>query len=64
MQTDEPLGQRSLFKRPTQDDAGGENPCSIRRVSVFVLKEALTLNHVIGFAFIAFGAFFVFRGAL
>ena len=30
--------------------------------SVLVLKEALTLNHAVGFAFIALGAFFVFRG--
>ena len=30
--------------------------------SVFYLKEALTLNHVIGFALIAAGAAFVFRG--
>jgi len=30
--------------------------------SVFVLKEPLTLNHALGFAFIALGAFFVFRG--
>ncbi|MBM6593449.1 DMT family protein [Microvirga pudoricolor] len=32
--------------------------------SVFYLKEALTLNHVVGFAFIALGAFFVFKGPL
>jgi uncharacterized protein (DUF486 family) len=32
--------------------------------SVFYLKEALTWNHVIGFALIASGAFFVFRGPL
>ena len=30
--------------------------------SVFYLKEAITLNHIVGFAFIAVGAFFVFRG--
>ena len=30
--------------------------------SVLVLKEALTLNHAVGFAFIALGAFFVFKG--
>lgn len=30
--------------------------------SVFWLKEALTLNHVIGFALIAAGAAFVFKG--
>lgn len=30
--------------------------------SVFWLKEALTLNHVIGFGLIAAGAAFVFRG--
>ena len=30
--------------------------------SVLYLKEAITLNHVVGFAFIAVGAFFVFRG--
>lgn len=30
--------------------------------SVVYLKEAFTLNHAIGFAFIALGAFFVFRG--
>ncbi|MCB1335415.1 MAG: DMT family protein [Roseivivax sp.] len=30
--------------------------------SVLVLKEQLTLNHAVGFGFIALGAFFVFRG--
>lgn len=30
--------------------------------SVMYLKEALTWNHAIGFALIAAGAFFVFRG--
>ena len=29
--------------------------------SVFFLKQAITMNHLIGFAFIAAGAFFVFR---
>ena len=29
--------------------------------SVFYLKEAITVNHVIGFGFMALGAFFVFR---
>lgn len=32
--------------------------------SVFYLKEALTLNHLVGFALIAAGAFFIFRGPL
>jgi uncharacterized protein (DUF486 family) len=32
--------------------------------SVTYLKEALTLNHLVGFAFIALGAFFVFKGPL
>jgi uncharacterized protein (DUF486 family) len=32
--------------------------------SVVYLKEAFTLNYAIGFAFIALGAFFVFRGPL
>jgi uncharacterized protein (DUF486 family) len=32
--------------------------------SVFYLKEALTLNHVVGFSFIALGAFFIFKGPL
>jgi uncharacterized protein (DUF486 family) len=30
--------------------------------SVFFLKQAITINHFIGFALIAAGAFFVFRG--
>ncbi|CAA9263124.1 MAG: Uncharacterized membrane protein PA1577 [uncultured Acetobacteraceae bacterium] len=30
--------------------------------SVAYLKEALTWNHAVGFAFIALGAFFVFKG--
>ena len=30
--------------------------------SVLVLKEALTINHAVGFGFIALGAWFVFRG--
>jgi uncharacterized protein len=29
--------------------------------SVFYLKEAITVNHIIGFGFMAVGAFFVFR---
>ena len=32
--------------------------------SIFYLKEAMTWNYAIGFAFIALGAFFVFRGPL
>lgn len=32
--------------------------------SVLYLKEAFTWNHAIGFAFVALGAFFVFRGPL
>ncbi|ALA16446.1 MULTISPECIES: DMT family protein [Chelatococcus] len=32
--------------------------------SVVYLKEALTLNHLVGFALIAAGAFFIFRGPL
>src|SRR3954464_1472430 len=32
--------------------------------SLLYLKEAITWNHAIGFAFIAGGAFFVFRGPL
>jgi uncharacterized protein (DUF486 family) len=30
--------------------------------SVFVLKESLTVNHVLGFSLIALGAYFIFRG--
>jgi uncharacterized protein (DUF486 family) len=33
-------------------------------VSIFYLEENLTLNHAIGFAFIAVGASFVFRAPL
>jgi len=29
--------------------------------SIFWLKESITINHVIGFALIAFGASFIFR---
>ena len=32
--------------------------------SVTVLKEPLTLNHAVGFALIAGGAFFIFQGPL
>jgi len=32
--------------------------------SILYLKEAFTLNHLVGFALIAAGAFFVFRGPL
>ena len=32
--------------------------------SATYLKEALTLNHALGFGFIALGAWFVFRGPL
>ena len=32
--------------------------------SLLYLKEALTWNHAIGFAFIALGAFFVFKAPI
>ncbi len=32
--------------------------------SVWYLGQALTLNHALGFAFIALGAFFIFKGPL
>lgn len=32
--------------------------------SVFYLKEPLTLNHLVGFGFIAAGAFFIFKGPI
>ena len=32
--------------------------------SVLYLKEALTLNHLVGFGCIAIGAFFIFKGPL
>ncbi len=32
--------------------------------SVFYLREPLTLNHLVGFAFIAAGGFFIFRGPI
>ena len=32
--------------------------------SVFVLKEALTWNHAVGFGLIALGAFFIFKGPI
>ena len=32
--------------------------------SVLYLGERFTLNHLVGFAFIALGAFFVFKGPL
>jgi uncharacterized protein (DUF486 family) len=32
--------------------------------AVFYLGEKLTLNHAVGFGFIALGAFFIFRGPL
>ncbi len=32
--------------------------------STFYLKQALTLNHIIGFALIAAGAFFIFKDRL
>ena len=32
--------------------------------SVLYLKEALTWSHAVGFAFIAIGAFFVFKGPI
>ncbi len=32
--------------------------------STFYLKEALTWNHAFGFALIAAGAFFIFRGPI
>jgi uncharacterized protein (DUF486 family) len=38
--------------------------CVFAAFSTFYLKQALTLNHVIGFAFIAAGAFFIFKDRL
>jgi uncharacterized protein len=32
--------------------------------SVYYLREPLTLNHAVGFGFIALGAFFVFYGPI
>lgn len=32
--------------------------------AIFYLGEKFTLNHVLGFAFIALGAFFIFKGPL
>jgi uncharacterized protein len=32
--------------------------------SVFYLGERITLNHLVGFAFVCVGAFFVFKGPL
>jgi uncharacterized protein (DUF486 family) len=32
--------------------------------SVWFLKEPLTINHVVGFAFIIVGAYFIFKGPL
>ena len=32
--------------------------------SVLYLREPITINHLVGFAFICLGAFFVFRGPL
>jgi uncharacterized protein (DUF486 family) len=32
--------------------------------SVLYLGERITLNHLVGFAFICLGAFFVFKGPL
>jgi uncharacterized protein len=32
--------------------------------SIGYLKEPLTINHALGFVFIALGAFFVFKGPL
>lgn len=32
--------------------------------SVFVLKEAITLNHLVGFTLIVAGAYFVFKAPL
>lgn len=32
--------------------------------SVYYLGEQLTVNHIVGFAFIALGAFFIFKGPI
>lgn len=32
--------------------------------SALYLKQPITLNHVVGFAFIGLGAFFVFKGPI
>lgn len=36
--------------------------CVFAVFSIFWLKEPLTMNHMVGFALIALGAFFVFKG--
>lgn len=38
--------------------------CVFAGFSVIYLKQALTINHAVGFGFIALGAFFVFKGPL
>lgn len=32
--------------------------------AIFYLDEKITINHLVGFAFIGLGAFFVFKGSL
>ncbi|MDQ4420319.1 DMT family protein [Sphingobium sp. DEHP117] len=38
--------------------------CVFAAFATFYLGERLTINHAVGFAFIAIGAFFIFKGPL
>ena len=61
----QPLGQRGLF-RPLQLKTMQEviTLLVFAAFSVLYLKEPITWNYAIGFALIARGSFFVFRGPL
>jgi hypothetical protein len=56
---------RRLQRGRIEDHSGGDHALGLRCIfRILSSGSAMTLNHVVGFAFIALGAFFVFKGPL
>ena len=56
------IGYGHFIGSRAEDHPGGDHPVGFRRSSrCFYLKEPLTWNYLLGFAFIAAGAFFIFH---
>lgn len=58
------LGQRDLYDCSAQDDPGSGHASRFAGFSILYLKEPMTWNYAIGFALVAAGAYFIFRGPL
>ena len=60
----EPLGQCGLYGRQLKTIQEVVTLLVFAGFSILYLKEPMTWNYAIGFALVAAGAFFVFRGPL